>query len=60
MALVFVQLAVWQNRVTNIPFAKTYHDGHEGSRYQALGATILWKFVPDTVREWYILLIEGK
>ena len=46
--------------VTNIPFAKTYHDGNEGSRYQALGATILWKFVPDTVREWYIPLIEGK
>ena len=46
--------------VTNIPFAKTYHDGHEGSRYQALGATILWKFVPHTVQECYIPLIEGK
>ena len=33
---------------------------HVGSWYQAQGATILWKCVPDTVQEWYILLIEGK
>ena len=46
--------------VTNTPFAKTYHGGHEGSRYKALGATILWKFVPDTIQEWYIPLIECK